>query len=249
MVYAGFLCPHHMIGSPAVAWGQFVGEMMIGKTTEARDAFTLIELLIVVAIIAILAAIAVPNLLEAQTRAKAARVKADLRTVATALEAYRVDYNNYPFNDGLFNVLPKEITTPVSYISSAELVDPFTDKEKHPVYGDLARYYTYMKIVKHNPGDPEMDEFEQDATPPINRPPPIEAVDAPLPGFNTGAMEKYGKWRLVSNGPDRKYSDPPNFPTDAPLYGADVTYDPSNGTMSWGNILRTQRSPEGRTKW
>jgi prepilin-type N-terminal cleavage/methylation domain-containing protein len=53
--------------------------------------FTLIELLIVVAIIAILAAIAVPNFLEAQVRAKTARVRSDMRTMATAIEAYRVD--------------------------------------------------------------------------------------------------------------------------------------------------------------
>ena len=61
-----------------------------------RPGFTLIELLIVVAIIAILAAIAVPNFLEAQTRAKVSRVKADLRTLATGLESYRVDHNRYP---------------------------------------------------------------------------------------------------------------------------------------------------------
>ena len=47
--------------------------------------FTLIERLIVVAIIAILAAVAVPNFLEAQTRAKVSRVKSDLRTQAVAL--------------------------------------------------------------------------------------------------------------------------------------------------------------------
>ena len=57
--------------------------------------FTLIELLIVVAIIAILAAIAVPNFLEAQVRSKVSRVKADLRVLATGLEAYYVDYNMY----------------------------------------------------------------------------------------------------------------------------------------------------------
>lgn len=58
--------------------------------------FTLIELLIVVAIIAILAAIAVPNFLEAQTRSKVSRVKADMRTIATGLEIYRLDNNDYP---------------------------------------------------------------------------------------------------------------------------------------------------------
>lgn len=61
-----------------------------------KRAFTLIELLIVVAIIAILAAIAVPNFLEAQTRAKVSRVMADMRTVNTALEMYRIDNSHYP---------------------------------------------------------------------------------------------------------------------------------------------------------
>jgi prepilin-type N-terminal cleavage/methylation domain-containing protein len=61
-----------------------------------KRAFTLIELLIVVAIIAILAAIAVPNFLEAQTRAKVARVQSDLRAIATGVETYRVDHNAYP---------------------------------------------------------------------------------------------------------------------------------------------------------
>jgi len=58
--------------------------------------FTLIELLIVVAIIAILAAIAVPNFLEAQVRSKVSRVMADHRSIATGLEAYYIDNNQYP---------------------------------------------------------------------------------------------------------------------------------------------------------
>src|SRR6478736_2329222 len=65
------------------------------RRAHAR-AFTLIELLIVVAIIAILAAIAVPNFLEAQVRAKASRAKSDMRTAITAIEAYAVDAGKYP---------------------------------------------------------------------------------------------------------------------------------------------------------
>src|SRR5690606_10911813 len=54
--------------------------------------------LIVVAIIAILAAIAVPNFVAAQVRAKVTRTQSDMRTLATGLESYRVDNNEYPIN-------------------------------------------------------------------------------------------------------------------------------------------------------
>ena len=60
----------------------------------SRRAFTLIELLIVVAIIAILALIAVPNFLEAQARAKVSRCMNDMRTLHLGINAYQVDWND-----------------------------------------------------------------------------------------------------------------------------------------------------------
>ena len=63
--------------------------------------FTLIELLIVVLIIAILAAIAVPNFLEFQVRAKISRSLSDMRNVSVAIEAYMIDEGSYPIaSDG-----------------------------------------------------------------------------------------------------------------------------------------------------
>jgi len=63
------------------------------RTTRA---FTLIELLIVIAIVLILISIALPNFLAAQTRAHVARVEADLRTLATGIEFFRTEHSHYP---------------------------------------------------------------------------------------------------------------------------------------------------------
>lgn len=204
--------------------------------------FTLIELLIVVAIIAILAAIAVPNLLEAQIRAKVSRVKSDLHTVATALEAYRVDHNDYPPNNAVgtttlgSSILPLQITTPVAYLTSIDMRDPFTAHDVHsdPLIGERIQFYVYHKIV-----GPET--WVKDVANGV--PPAWEAIDGEESGLNTGAFDKYGAWKLLSFGPDRQYSDQDLF-TDEPLYGSDVLYDPTNGSVSWGNIMRTQKHNE-----
>jgi general secretion pathway protein G len=63
---------------------------------KRESGFTLIELLIVIAIIGILAAIAIPNLLNAVQRGKQKRSMSDMRALATAIEAYAVDNNQYP---------------------------------------------------------------------------------------------------------------------------------------------------------
>jgi type IV pilus assembly protein PilA len=58
--------------------------------------FTLIELMIVVAIIGILAAIAIPNFLKFQARAKQSEAKQNLGAIFTAYTSYFADNGNYP---------------------------------------------------------------------------------------------------------------------------------------------------------
>ena len=128
------------------------------------EGFTLIELLIVVAIIAILAAIAVPNFLEAQTRAKVSRTKADMRTIALAEEAYRVDntkyFSNYyglhqPDRPGnvswWFSLKDRDgkelgsgwpLTTPVSYLASYPM-DVFWTKANTIQWGYISSSCMY----------------------------------------------------------------------------------------------------------
>jgi type IV pilus assembly protein PilA len=61
-----------------------------------RRGFTLIELMVVIAIIIILAAIAIPNYLKMTERAKNSRLASDMSTLATVLETYKTDWGTYP---------------------------------------------------------------------------------------------------------------------------------------------------------
>jgi len=61
-----------------------------------RRGFTLIELMVVIAIIIILAAIAIPNYLKMTERAKRSRLASDYATLATVLETFKTDWGIYP---------------------------------------------------------------------------------------------------------------------------------------------------------
>jgi len=64
---------------------------MLLQMNRTRRGFTLVEIMIVVAIIAMLAAIAVPNFLRARKRAQATRMMEDLRLIDSAIDQYAVE--------------------------------------------------------------------------------------------------------------------------------------------------------------
>jgi prepilin-type N-terminal cleavage/methylation domain-containing protein len=211
-------------------------------------AFTLIELLIVVAIIAILAAIAVPNFLEAQTRAKVSRARADLRSVATALEAYRIDFNVYPPHRGPtletepvhtlngyggsrsfgFRTISLRLSTPISYITSTALIDPFKRGAEDP--GNLMAYEsgdpTDIALVYHN-----IYQY---------------AIIEMAAGFDPDDFNNdYGHWRIFSLGPNKRYETTSGTGTGFGNPNFGWIYDATNGTISTGFIIRTQMDPQG----
>ncbi len=184
-----------------------------------QRAFTLIELLIVVAIIAILAAIAVPNFLEAQTRSKVSRAKADLRSVAVAIESYSVDNNKYPLVTGSEGTLEKRyspITTPVAYITSIP-VDPFgADLGGLSYITPPYRYRLYDFVTDTH--DPTRVTF---------------FVRGDGKGF-CQVNNVSCKWYNYSQGPDKKSG----LANPDPTGNFFVIYDPTNGTISDGDIFR-----------
>ena len=66
---------------------------MLNKLNKRRGGFTLVEIMIVVAIIALLAAIAVPGFLRARKRSQAAKILNDLRIIDAAVDQYAIETN------------------------------------------------------------------------------------------------------------------------------------------------------------
>ncbi len=195
-----------------------------------KKGFTLVELLIVIAIIAILAGIAIPNYLEAQTRSKLSRCKADMRTLSIAIESYAVEYNSYP-PDNQYDDLHKSsyvqrlkvLTSPTAYISSLP-ADPFID------IGTVQRFYEGLEnpyAIPSQGGElvyPFTFGYECRLL-------PQGGYESDLIWSKITRHLNSTMWALISIGPDK-------IPTVL-FDPATVAYDPTNGTISFGDVFWT----------
>jgi general secretion pathway protein G len=107
----------------------------------AREAgFTLIELMVVMVIIGVLAALIVPNVLERADEARATAAKTDVNNLMQALKLYKLDNQAYPTTDQGLQALVNKPTTP----PTPQNWKPYLDKLPNDPWG---RPYQYL-----NPG-------------------------------------------------------------------------------------------------
>lgn len=188
-----------------------------------------VVILVLLPIIGILAAIAIPNFIEAQTRAKVSRARADLRAMATALEMYYVDTNDYPAwsDDPRQNAFGPE----AGAVRNLRQVPTFRMRHDADLM-TLTTPVTYITDYFDDPFSP--DSMHTFAFYSVN--PPESNPSAP------------SGWVMWGRGPDRTFDL--NLNLVSSLYDpaapdpfealVEFSFDPTNGTVSRGDIIRIQ---------
>lgn len=197
----------------------------------------MIELLIVVAIIGILAAIAMPNFLESQTRAKIARCVSDMRVVMMGMKQYEVDQNQFPCAPGAFYMGNEDppnwwsdyvliegdtvihcgtlLTSPVSYLSSIPYDEFNSYMAQNMNSGDSSQQNYYARDSRWS--------FMFSGVPYGGSTAMLESWKTTWPQ-PTAAWDFNFRYFLESCGPNAGWD-------------SCLAYDPTNGTISRGQII------------
>lgn len=104
------------------------------KKIKSKKGFTLIELMVVIVIIGILVAIALPNFISAQDRAKISSVKANMHTIQTVAETYAVDWGGVYADD-------------ISFLTSESNSRGYWKDFKNPFAGTVGSGEAYSSAV------------------------------------------------------------------------------------------------------
>jgi len=112
--------------------------------------FTLIEVMVVVVILGILAALIVPKIMSRPEQARMVKVKQDVLAIKSALDLYKLDNGRYPTTDqGLQSLVTKPTTSPVprdwktdGYLEEVP-VDPWGEKYQYIDDNGKAKIFSY----------------------------------------------------------------------------------------------------------
>lgn len=139
-----------------------------GDRAAAQHGLTLLEMIVVLTIIAIVAALIVPNVIGRPDQARVTMAGADLRTVSSALEMYRLDNGRYPSTEqGLTALVERPATSPVpdnwhaeGYLDQVPL-DPWGNAYLYRTPGETGRF----DLVSYGAdGEPGGEGYDADIT-------------------------------------------------------------------------------------
>lgn len=205
---------------------------------RARRAFTIIELIVVVVIVALLSAIALSHMQAAQVRTRTTQAKANIREVLNALDVYRVDYNQFPrarpvvdkdpfgvFADAQLSAL----AAPVAYLPTGAFRDPFAQD-------DLVLRLPYGPMLLQSPPNlvnegSSMLYIDYQTYPLLAKLPQLEMSAAAIISLGPDRKDTLGSLRVL---PPAAFGP---FRSSGLRNTIDTEYDPTNGLTSAGDII------------